>query len=482
MARVAKDTARDSSSISNLEDELTQMHTDHAPVAAMLASLAQGLQWPDAPLHRFGVTGTGSLPSIFPVSDFATATIGAASLALSALVAADGPAPQVMVDRRLSSLWFHFSIQPIGWQLPSPWDPIAGDYQGSNGWIRLHTNAPHHRKAALEVLQCEAARENVARAVVSWDIHALEAAIVDKGGCAAAMRSLSDWASHPQGLAVRQQPLVAFQPHGPAKTHWRPSPSRPLAGLKVLDLTRVLAGPIATRWLAGYGADVLRVDPPHWDEGAVIPEVTPGKRCIRLDLTDAADRQTFETLLAGADVLVHGYRAGALEHLGYGEAMRRQICPALIDVSLNAYGWSGPWQDRRGFDSLMQMSTGIADAGMAAAHAPQPKPLPVQALDHGTGYLMAAAVVRGLHALIYENRACSARLSLARTAAFLIDCPRQANASPWSALGPADVAAPVETTFWGKAQRLHPPAIIGSAPMAWDRPAGPLGTGAPHWL
>ncbi len=435
MARIAKGTARDSRSISNLGDELTQMHTDHAPVAAMLASLAQGLQWPDAPLRRFGVTGTGSLPSIFPVSDFATATIGAASLALSALVAADGPAPQVMVDRRLSSLWFHFSIQPIGWQLPSLWDPIAGDYQGSNGWIRLHTNAPHHRKAALEVLQCEAARANVARAVASWDIHALEAAIVDKGGCAAAMRSLSDWARHPQGLAVRQQPLVAFKPHGPAKTHWRPSPSRPLAGLKVLDLTRVLAGPIATRWLAGYGADVLRVDPPHWDEGAV-----------------------------------------------YGEAMRRQICPALIDVSLNAYGWSGPWQDRRGFDSLVQMSAGIAEAGMAAALASQPKPLPVQALDHGTGYLMAAAVVRGLHALIHENRACSARLSLARTAAFLIDCTRQANASPWSALGPADVAAPVETTFWGKAQRQYPPAILGGAPMVWDRPAGPLGTGARHWL
>ncbi|MBV1702089.1 MAG: CoA transferase [Hyphomicrobiales bacterium] len=461
---------------------MTQIQADHVPAAAMLASFAHCLQWPDDALHRFSVTGTDSLPSIFPVSDFATATIGAAALSLSRLMANGGHAPQVNVDRRLASLWFNLTIQPIGWQLPSLWEPIAGDYQGSNGWIRLHTNAPHHRMAALAVLQCPATREDVARAVASWDIHALEAAIVDNGGCAAVMRSLSDWAKHPQGIAIQNQPLIAFHSYTGATTQWRPSPLRPLEGLKVLDLTRVLAGPIATRWMAGYGADVLRVDPPHWDEGAVIPEVTPGKRCIRLDLTKSADRQTFETLLASADVLVHGYRADALEHLGYGEARRRQIRPALIDVSLNAYGWSGPWQHRRGFDSLVQMSTGIADAGMLAAHASQPKPLPVQALDHGTGYLMAAAVVRGMHALIHENRAYSARLSLARTAAFLIQCPRQTDALPMAALNPDDIAAPVERTFWGNAQRLHSPAIIDGAPMAWDRPAGPLGTGAPHWL
>jgi crotonobetainyl-CoA:carnitine CoA-transferase CaiB-like acyl-CoA transferase len=178
----------------------------------------------------------------------------------------------------------------------------------------------------------------------------------------------------------------------------------------VLDLTRVLAGPVATRFLAGYGADVLRIDPPGWNEPGVIPEVTLGKRCARLDLTQAADRATFETLLAEADVLVHGYRPAALERLGYSEAYRRQRNPSLIDVALDAYGWTGPLAGRRGFDSLVQMSCGIADHGMRRQGAGKPVPLPVQALDHATGYLIAAAVVRALIARLSDGRVQQARL------------------------------------------------------------------------
>ena len=165
----------------------------------------------------------------------------------------------------------------------------------------------------------------------------------------------------------------------------------------MLDLTRVLAGPVATRFLAGFGADVLRIDPPEWDEPAVVPEVTLGKRCARLDARTDDGRAHLRRLLAEADVLVHGYRPGVLDSLlGVDADGRAELRPGLVEVCLDAYGWTGPWSARRGFDSLVQMSSGIAEAGMRWAGRDVPTPLPVQALDHATGYLMAAEVIDGL--------------------------------------------------------------------------------------
>jgi len=198
----------------------------------------------------------------------------------------------VSVDRRLASFWFSSSIRPTGWQVPPLWDPVAGDYASADGWIRLHTNAPHHRAAAERVLGHVADRAGMASKVVAWNAAELEQAIVDAGGCAAQMRSWQAWQQHPQGLAVNAEHLVQRQTFEPAANRpWRGSAARPLAGLKVLDLTRVLAGPVASRFLAGLGADVLRIDSPTWNEPGVVPEMTLGKRCARLDLKTAADRQ-----------------------------------------------------------------------------------------------------------------------------------------------------------------------------------------------
>src|SRR5690606_35019655 len=244
----------------------------------------------------------------------------------------------------------------------------------------------------------------------------LEGRVVEEGGCAAVLRPPAAWASHPQGAAVAREPLVAVErtDPGPDRSAWAPSADRPLHGLRVLDLTRVLAGPAATRVLAGLGADVLRIDPPTWDEPAIVPDMTLGKRAARLDARDPGGLDRLRQLLADADVFVHGYRADALERLGLGEAERRTIRPGLVDVSLDAYGFTGPWATRRGFDSLVQMSSGIADAGMRAAAAERPTPLPVQALDQATGYLMAAAVIAGLRDRIEHGTGSTARLSLAR--------------------------------------------------------------------
>jgi crotonobetainyl-CoA:carnitine CoA-transferase CaiB-like acyl-CoA transferase len=419
-----------------------------------------------------------SLPSIFATSDFAAASVGAAGAMLAGLPGVGG---DVNVSRRLASLWFGFSIQPDGWQLPPLWDPVAGDYRASDRWIRIHTNAPHHRAAALQVLDCAAEREAVARVVAGWNADELEAAIVANRGCAAVMRSIDEWRQHPQGMALADEPLFTLESRTADAWSWRPDAARPLRGLKVLDLTRVLAGPIATRFLAGYGADVLRIDPPTWDEGAVIPEVTLGKRCARLDLTASSHRAVFERLLGAADLLVHGYRDGALEDLGYGAEARAALNPNLIDISLNAYGWTGPWHDRRGFDSLVQMSCGIAEAGMAAAGAEKPTPLPVQALDHATGYLLAAAALRGVQARLTEQRALRLRLSLARNARLLIDSPRPQQRAPWQPLRADDIDPAIEQTTWGPARRIRAPLAVDGAPLRWERPATALGMAAPDW-
>lgn len=457
----------------------------------MLNTIWSALELPAASLDALTVVGEGALPSYFAVTELAAASVGAAALAVRELLLAQAatPAPlTVTVDRRLASMWFGWSIHPVGWERPPLWDAVAGDYATADGWIRLHTNAPHHRAAALSVLGCAEDRDAVARAVAGWRGLALEDAVVAQGGCAAVMRSLAEWRAHPQGRSVASEPLIALATVGAAgagqRGAWAWRAGRPLAGLKVLDLTRVLAGPVAARFLAGYGADVLRIDPPHWNEPGVIPEVTLGKRCARLDLTQPADRGIFEQLLAQADVLVHGYRPHALERLGYGQAFRARHNPTLIDVTLDAYGWSGPLAGRRGFDSLVQMSCGIADHGMRMQGADKPLPLPVQALDHATGYLMAAAAIRALIARLAEGRTLHARLALARTAQLLTDSGAPAGPGKAPGLAPAsaaDFAATLEQTAWGPARRYRPPVRIDGAAMAWDRPASRLGSSNPHW-
>jgi len=456
----------------------------HDPAAHFLREIWQAVQGDPVHLRHLAYSAAGALPSVFAVTDLASAAIGAASLAIAELVALHaGRMPAVQVDRRLASFWFGTTLRPQGWTLPPQWDAVAGDYAAADGWIRLHTNAPHHRAAALTVLGTPPEREAVARAVATWRADELESAIVAQHGCAAAMRSLQAWRVHPQGQAVCAEPLLHHSAaQRTATPAWAPTPERPLQGMRVLDLTRVLAGPVATRFLAGFGATVLRIDPPDWDEPSIVPEVVLGKRCARLDLRRAEARATLERLLAEADVMIHGYRPDALARLGLDAERRRALNPRLVDVSLDAYGWSGPWRGRRGFDSLVQMSSGVADAGMRAAGLERPQPLPVQALDHATGYLMACAAVRGLTQRLSTGEVGTVRASLARTAQLLIEGGQ--TPEPGAPLAPEqadDLDARGEATAWGAAQRLKAPAWVEGAPMYWDYPATSLGSSAAAW-
>lgn len=425
--------------------------------------------------------GTGSLPSVFAVSDLAAASVAAAGLALAGLVGTTRTPPPVTVDRRLASFWFASSLRPEGWVPPPPWDPVAGDYRAADGFIRLHTNALHHRAAALHVLAVPAEREKVAAAVATWPAEALEEAVVAAGGCAAVMRTAAQWAASEPGAAVAAEPLIAWSPIASAPAGFTPSGgAKPLAGMRVLDLTRVLAGPVATRFLALLGADVLRIDPPDWDEPGVVPDVMAGKHGARLDARTRDGRERLARLFSGCHVLIHGYRPGALEALGFGEALRASLNPAAVEVTLDAYGWTGPWRTRRGFDSLVQMSCGIAEAGMRGLAKETPTPLPVQALDHATGYLMAAAALNALAHQQTHGETLRARLSLARTAALLMAHPA-ADDAPFAPENAADLDPRTEATFWGPARRLKAPLAVGDADFWPAVPAAPLGTAPAAW-
>ena len=438
----------------------------------LLTSIQAALGLPHTPIP---FTSSGALPSAFAVTDLACASIAAAGQAVSELLQQHtGRLPGVEVDRRLASFWFATSIRPVGWSVPPCGTRLPVTTRPRTAGSACTPTRPI---TAQPLKACSAPVPTARRWRARWR-NGPKRSGTGRGRRRRMRRRdahVGAMASHPQGLAVNAEPLIQFSGDSrPTRETVARHVARPLAGLKVLDLTRVLAGPVASRFLAGLGADVLRIDPPTWNEPGVVPEVTLGKRCARLDLHDNEDRAVFETLLKEADILLHGYRADALERLGYGVAERQTLAPGLIDVSLNAYGWSGPWQNRRGFDSLVQMSSGIADAGMQWKNADKPTPLPVQALDHATGYLMAAAAIRLL------GRGGSARLSLARTAKLLIEQGAGTDEA-LRAEDENDQGLVVEQTPWGPAHRLHVPLKITGTPLQWVLPATELGSHRAQW-
>lgn len=437
-----------------------------------------------------GVRLTGPdqvLPSVYDVTGFAAATVGVASLAAAELhsVRTGEAMRTVGVDRRNASAAFlsELLFSPHGWERPPIWDPIAGDYLASDGWIKLHTNYRHHRLAVEKTLGTVQDRDSIASAVQRWSAQELQDAIVDSGGCAAAMNERERWLKTPAGIATANEPIaqIDYQAAAGAQLARLSQADGPLSGIRILDLTRVIAGPVCTRFLVGYGADVLRIDPRVFEEvGALVPETSAGKRCSMLDLATPADRAIFQTLLGQAHVLVTGLRPGALEALGYDDAQLRSLNPDLIVGRLDAYGWSGPWAGRRGFDSLVQMSCGIAAAGSLAKGSERPAPLPAQALDHGTGYVLAAAICRALLRQVTEGSRADIRCSLISTANVLTGCP-----TPLEFDGPAPEWSEGDTewtqTFWGPARRVPIPGRIeGLQPWLPIEP-GPLGRHEPAW-
>jgi CoA-transferase family III len=437
-------------------------------------------------LANVEVRGAGLiLPSPLPVGELAVACVSSALLAAAELAHARGlPRPRVSLDAAHVQASFtserHARLEgrPLG---PS-FGALSTWLRAADGWLRSHGNYPHHRAALLRALGVDSEDLDTVRAAAArLRARELEEAIFSAGGCAGALRDRASWDADPQGRALAGLGLLDVdhgQPGAAPLPGLHPG-ELPAAGVRVLDLTRVIAGPVAGRTLAALGAEVVRIDAPAATELAnQVMDTGPGKRSATLDLRLQA--QTFHSLLAEADVLIQGYRPGALEALGFGAAELARRYPNLVTVNLSAWGETGPWGDRRGFDSLVQSATGIA-VHCTTADAEAPGALPAQALDHGTGHLMAAAALLGLAARTRDGRTLHARLALARTAAWLLDLPRTARVpQPAVPLDPASFLIELPSPE-GLVTLVAPPGELDERPLRWARGPEPIGSSAAAW-
>ncbi|MET9623535.1 CoA transferase [Streptomyces sp. NPDC006464] len=423
-------------------------------------SLWSALGGDPALLDRVSYGGpSGLLAARLPVMDLARATVAVAGLAA---VEREGGARVRVDDGAVATAFVSERHLRVDGRAPVSFAPLSRFWRAADGWVRTHANYPHHRAALLTALGVDAeSEEAVAAAIAERPAVEVETAVYAAGGLAVALRTPREWAAHPQGREVAARPLLTAERLDDAAPGRDRRDGRPP---RVLDLTRVIAGPVATRTLALLGADVLRIDPPHRPE---LPDqhtdTDIGKRTAALDLARPSDRRTLDELLDSADVLVTGYRPGALERFGLHR-------PGLVVARLSAWGDYGPWGERRGFDSLVQVASGIA---VTEGSPERPGALPAQALDHGSGYLLAAAVLRSLTEQDREGGTRLVRLALAQTGHWLSTAlPRY---EPERHLAERD--SPL-----GRLRYALSPVTYDGGPADWSRPPGLAGADAPEWL
>jgi crotonobetainyl-CoA:carnitine CoA-transferase CaiB-like acyl-CoA transferase len=437
------------------------------------------------------VTLTGAepqLPSTFRVAAAAQASIAATGLAAAQIwKMRSGQSQGVAVDMRHAVVECRSEryLRVDGKPPPPAWDVIAGIYKTRDGrFVRLHTNFPHHRDAVCRVLNCKPERDAVQAALMQWDGEAFETAAYAAGGVVAMMRSHDEWSALPHAKALSELPLLSIEKIGEAAPKPWPAGNRPLAGLRVLDLSRVIAGPVAGRTLAVHGADVLLISSPDLP---AIPWLTidtgRGKLTSFVDLQSEQGRDVLRDLLAQADIFSQGYRPHSLAALGFSPQDAARINPGIVYVSLSAYGHAGPWAERRGFDSLVQTATGFNHAEGQAAGIDGPKELPAQMLDHATGYLMAFGAMMAKARQSREGGSWHVRVSLAQTGRWLWNLGRVANGLKTEDLK-ADAVIPfVEemASGFGLLRSIRHSAVLSKTPAFWARPAMPLGSHPPQW-
>ena len=428
---------------------------------------------------------TEVLPSRLATTELALGSVAAAATAAAALThARGGSLPFSRVDgRRVSAAFRSDRLLRVDGRGMTGFAELSRFWPAADGWVRTHGNYPHHRARLLHVLGLsdDAGADDVAAAMSRRRARDVEEALAAAGGIGVAVRSSAEWRAEPHAAAVDAQPLISWRDLsdgvGRALDPVPTGPLLPMAGIRVLDLTRVIAGPVATRTLALLGADVVRVDSPR------LPEIEwqhvdtgMGKRSTLLDLDATDGRARFEELLAAADVVVTGYRPGALARFGLSPDELGARHPGLVVASLSAWGESGEWGGRRGFDSIVQAATGIAMA--ESSDGTTPGALPAQALDHATGYLLAAGVMHALTRQLGGAGAVGVEMSLVRTAHWLLDAvPGE---SPGSLPAIDDLLRERDTAS-GRL-RYPPPAVqIAGGPDDWETVGGRWGTDSPYW-
>lgn len=484
------------------------LHHVGAAVASTLALTADELARIAPP------TGLPIWTSNLRVGELAVDSVALASLAMT-LVAEDRKATggrdhRVRVDasRVQASFGSHLVLRIDG-EPPAVWAPLSGFWQASDGWVRTHGNYPHHARRILILLGLpdDAEKFAVADAIRAWPALELEEQAARSGALALAVRDIEEWHRHPQFAHIGSAPVLGFATHAGAEPRswknegprpwkrgrpqpWRTTGSLPLSGVRVLDLTRVIAGPVATRDLALAGAEVLRIDSPdlpepewqHFDTGQ-------GKSTTLLDLRDRGNREVFERLLEDADVVVHGYRPSTLAAFGLDPEELLERHPGLVVAQLSAWGTEGPWGRRRGFDSLVQAACGIAvaesdDGGQT------PGALPVQALDHSSGHFLAAAIATALRRQRAHGGSFAVSISLARIGHELLAA---GSAVAWS--GPdhpnepgqptalPSTVVPVATTAGTTVSVECAPPVLDfpGAPTDYPTPLHPWGSDPAAW-
>jgi crotonobetainyl-CoA:carnitine CoA-transferase CaiB-like acyl-CoA transferase len=445
------------------------------------------------------VTLTGDepqLPSSFRVAAAAQASIAATGLAAAQVwKLRSGQSQDVAVDMRHAVVECRSEryLRVDGKPPPPTWDVIAGIYQTRDRrFVRLHTNFRHHRDAVCRVLNCKPERDGVQAALMQWDAEAFETAAYAAGGVVAMMRSHEEWSASPHAKALAELPLLSIEKIGEAapkpwpKT-WTSSTEggdRPLAGVRVLDLSRVIAGPVAGRTLAVHGADVLLISGPDLP---AIPWLTidtgRGKLSSFVELKSEQGRDVFRGLLAQADIVSQGYRPKSIAALGFSPEEAAKINPGIVYVSMSAYGHAGPWAERRGFDSLVQTSTGFNHAEGQAAGVEGPKELPAQMLDHATGYLMAFGAVMAKARQSREGGSWHVRVSLAQTGRWLWNLGRVADGFKTEDLKSEMVTPFIEEipSGFGPLRSVRHAGVLSKTAAFWARPAMPLGSHPPQW-
>lgn len=371
-------------------------------------------------------------------------------------------------------------------QVPAPdvWHEVSGFFQTRDDrWVQLHCNIPHLRDGMLGLLDSPESRPAVAAAVRRWPAFDLEQAVVEANLCAAAIRSEGEWVAHPHAKAVSELPLLEVIRVSDSDPEPLPRARRPLSGVRVLDLTHVIAGPVCGRTLAEHGADVMRISATHrYNHEPFVIDTGHGKLSVFLDLKAEADIQQLLQLLRDADIFVQGFRPEALTRFGLAPEDLMTIRPGLIYVTLSAFGHTGPWAARRGFDSLLQSTTGIAHEG---GDGITPKHLPAQALDYVSGYLAAFGALVALERRCREGGSHLVRVSLAQTGRWIQSLGRVDADEVSSArrLAPDDLQTWMtdsESAF-GSIRHVAPVLRMSETQPHWVRTTAPYGTHSSSW-
>ncbi|MEJ8821758.1 CoA transferase [Variovorax humicola] len=442
---------------------------------------------PAEALHFASLTGSDPVfPSSFAVGAAAQSTIAAAALAACELGHLRGVARQQVSIDMLDA-----AIECTGWfsidgKVPDIWDAFSGLYRCADGHVRVHANFAHHREGALRLLGLDpqkAQRADAEQALLGWRALDFEEAAAGQKLVATALRRFEEWDATPQGRAIATQPLFTIERIGDAPPLALPplrEDHRPLTGLRVLDLTRILAGPVGGKALAAHGADVMLVNSPNLPNISAIADTSRGKLSALVDLLREDGRDAMRRLVREAHVFTQGYRPGGLHALGFGPEEVARLRPGIVYVSLTAYGTQGPWAGRRGFDSLVQTAMGFNHAEGEAAGDGKPRPMPMQILDEATGYLMAFGAAAALVRQQHEGGSWHVQVSLAQTGQWLRSFGRVTDGL---AAARPDLQPHLETTDsgFGRLTALRHSACLARTPAAWPRLSMPPGSHPPSW-